>query len=136
MTYIYLILYFITDALFNSYVIKWGAEIAKLKGKKITHYNRLWHNAQAAKVAMMSLAPFIVYYTETNPLNFLIAVFAIRFAVFDIALNTFLGVKPFYVGTTGYIDKLFRKTKYPEILMVIAKVIVLLISLLIYLLCK
>ena len=128
MTYIYLILYFITYALFNSYVIKWGAEIAKLKGKKITHYNRLWHNAQAAKVAMMSLAPFIVYYTETNPLNFLIAVFAIRFAIFDIALNTFLGVKPFYVGTTGFIDRMFKKTSHPEILMVVAKITVLIIS--------
>ena len=127
MIHLYLTLYFITDALFNSYVIKWGSEIAKLKGKKISYYNTLWHRAQAAKVAMMSLAPVIIFYTHTSPFHFLIGVFAIRFVVFDAALNLFLGISPFYVGTTGEIDKLFRKLPHPEVFMVISKIAVLVI---------
>lgn len=127
MIHLYLTLYFITDALFNSYVIKWGAEIAKLKGKKITYYNTLWHRAQSAKIAMMSLAPVIIFYTDTNPFYFLIGVFAIRFFVFDTALNLFLGISPFYVGTTGEIDKLFRKLPHPEVFMAISKIAVLVI---------
>ena len=128
MIHLYLTLYFIVEALFNSYVIRWGAEIAKLKGKKITHYNRLWHNAQAGQVILLSLLVFIVYYTKTDSFTFLIWVFSIRFAVFDIALNTFLGVKPFNVGTTGFIDRMFQKTSHPELLMVVAKITVLIIS--------
>ena len=42
----------------------------ELKGKKITHYNRLWHNAQAGQVILLSLLVFIVYYTKTDSFFF------------------------------------------------------------------
>lgn len=98
--------YFGVDALHDSNVIKWQQAKNDRERKK---YSRNWHALDALEKTLVGGFVIILIFGICLLSIKLIALFLIlRWCFFDMMLNVFRGLSPFYVGKTSFLDKLFK----------------------------
>lgn len=117
--------YTIVDAFYNFGVIKWGEGLTNGEAGRdaVKRYSQVWHFYGAVKFLWVILS---IYFFKTSIPFFWVVAWAcwIRWFFFDLILNLLRKKPAFYVGYTAMIDRIYRKTPYPEFFMALTKILI------------